>query len=84
MKLWRKLAKKRIGDDGQEIRNGRQIKRMMQQFSSKNIRVTNNGSISVSPQNEKLNLLETLFVRAGIESKKEVTATEEEATDATI
>lgn len=69
MKLWRKLAKKRIGDDGQVVRNGRQIKHMMQQMDSKNVRVTPNGSISIRPGKQSLTLLESLYERAGIVQK---------------
>lgn len=70
MKLWRKLAKKTIGEDGAKRRNGRQIKRMMQQMNTKNIKVTPNGSISIKPPKQSLTLLEELFKRAGIEKPK--------------
>lgn len=69
MKLWRKMAKKRIGDDGQIVRNGRQIKRMMMQLDSKRVSVTPNGSISIKPGNMHLSLLEQLLERAGFVAK---------------
>lgn len=98
MKLWRKLAKKTIDEDGTVKRNGRQIKRMMQQMDTKNIKVTPNGSISLQPGGKKdLTLLEGLFKRAGIEKPKtdqdhaeealaeaEATASTEEATNETV
>ena len=71
MKLWRKLAKKTIDESGDVRRNGRQIKRMMQQMDTKNVKVTANGSISLQPGGKKeLTLLEGLFKRAGIEKPK--------------
>jgi predicted Fe-Mo cluster-binding NifX family protein len=83
MKLWRKLAKKTIGEDGTVKRNGRQIKQMMQQMNTKNVKVTANGSISLRPGNRSdLTLIEGLFKRAGIESPKTDQEKAEEALEA--
>ena len=83
MKLWRKLAKKTLGDDGTVKRNGRQIKRMMQQMDSKNIKVTPNGSIQIKPGGKKsLTLLEGMFERAGIKKPKTDQEQAEEALEA--